>query len=43
MLDGGLTHEKWDENDSENIADSDDDHILLKWGDQYRILWNMTP
>ena len=32
MLDGELTHEKWDENESENFADSDDGHILLKWG-----------
>ena len=31
MLDGELTHEEWDENDSENFADSDDSHILLKW------------
>ena len=23
---------KWDENDSENFADGDDAHILLKWG-----------
>ena len=22
----------WDENDSGNFADSDDAHILLKWG-----------
>ena len=32
VLDGELTHEKWDENESENFADSDDGHILLKWG-----------
>ena len=32
VLDGELTHEKWDENDSENFADSDDSHILLKRG-----------
>ena len=32
VLDGELTHEKWSENDSENFADSDDSHILLKWG-----------
>ena len=32
MLDGELTHEKLDENDSENFADSDDSYILLKWG-----------
>ena len=34
MLDGELTRE-WDENDSENFADSDDAHILLKWGRGY--------
>ena len=28
----GLTHEKWDENDSENFADSDDSHILQELG-----------
>jgi len=32
VLDGELTHEEWDENDTENFADSDDAHILLKWG-----------
>ena len=31
VLDGELTHGKWDENDSENFADSDDSRILLKW------------
>ena len=31
MLDGELTHEKRDENDSENVADSGDGHTLLKW------------
>ena len=30
MLDEELSHEKWDENDSENFADSDDSHSLLK-------------
>ena len=30
MLDGELTHGKWDENDSENFADSVDSQILLK-------------
>ena len=35
MLDGEFTHEhehehEWDENDSENFADSADSHILLK-------------
>ena len=29
MLDGELTHEEWNENDSENFADSDGAHILL--------------
>ena len=32
VLDGELTLEEWDENDSENFADSNDAHILLKWG-----------
>ena len=32
MLDGEFTQEQWDENDSENFADRDDSHILLKWG-----------
>ena len=32
VLDGELTHEKWDENDSENLTDIDDSHTLLKWG-----------
>ena len=30
VLDGELTHEKWNENDIENFGDSDDSHILLK-------------
>ena len=38
VLDGGLTHQKWDENDSENVADNDDGHIMLKWGDHYKML-----
>ena len=32
VLGGELTHQKWDENGSKNFADSDDGHILLKWG-----------
>ena len=32
VLDGEFTHEKWDENNSENSADSPDSHVLLKWG-----------
>ena len=32
VLDGELTHEEWDESDSENFTDSDAGHILLKWG-----------
>ena len=32
VLDRELTHEYRDENGSENVADSDDDYILLKWG-----------
>ena len=31
VLDAELPLEKWDENDSEKFADSDDGHILLKW------------
>ena len=31
VLDGELTHEYQDENDSENFADSNDSHILLTW------------
>ena len=39
VLDGELTHKEWDENDSKNFADSDDSHILLKWGGgHYKIL-----
>ena len=38
MLDGELTHEEWDENDSENFADSDDSHIMLKWEGCYKML-----
>ena len=30
VLDRKLNHEKWDE--SEKFIDSDDSHILLKWG-----------
>ena len=33
VLDGELAHESQDKNDSENFADSDDAHILLKWGE----------
>ena len=32
VLYGELTHEQWGENDNENFADSNDSHILLKWG-----------
>ena len=32
VLDGELTHESQDKNDSENFADSNDIQILLKWG-----------
>ena len=31
VLGGELTHEYWDENDSENFANSHNSHILLKW------------
>ena len=30
VLDGELTHEYWDENDSEKFTDSDNGHILRK-------------
>ena len=32
VLDGELTHDELDENDSEHFTDGDDAHILLKWG-----------
>ena len=32
VLDGELTHESRDENDSETFPDSADAYILLKWG-----------
>ena len=32
VLDEELNHVCWDENGSENFADSDDGHILLKRG-----------
>ena len=32
VIDGKLTHEQWNENDSENFADSNDGYLLLKWG-----------
>ena len=37
-LDGELTHEYWDENDSEDFADTTDGHILLKWRVRYKML-----
>jgi len=42
VLDGKLAHEWWDKNDSENCADSDDAHILLKLGKgHYEMLWGV--
>ena len=38
VLDDDWTHEQLDENDSENFADSDDGHILLKWGGGERVI-----
>ena len=39
MFDGKLTHEKWNESDRDNFADSDDSQILLKWeGGDYKVL-----
>ena len=32
VLDGKLTHKQWYENESEDLANSDDSHTLLKWG-----------
>ena len=32
VLDGELTDEQWNQNDSEKFADKVDGHILLKWG-----------
>ena len=32
VLDGEFTHGEWNENDSDNFADSDDVHILQKIG-----------
>ena len=32
VLDGELTHGQRDKNDNTNFADSDDSHVLLKWG-----------
>ena len=38
VIDGELTHEQWDKNDSENFPDSNDAHILLKWGGYNKML-----
>ena len=38
VLDGELTPEKRNKNDSENFADSDDDQILLKWVGRNKLL-----
>ena len=27
-----MTDEEWDKKDNTNVADSDDIHILIKWG-----------
>ena len=32
VLDGELTHEEWNENDSDKFPESDDAHILQKMG-----------
>ena len=37
VLDGELTYEYWNQNDSENFADSYDSYILQK-GDHYEML-----
>ena len=36
-LDGEVKDEEWDKNDNKNVADSDDTHILVKWG-HYKML-----
>ena len=33
VIDGELTHEKLGEKDNKIFADSDDAHILLRWGE----------
>ena len=51
VLGGELSHEELDENDCETFTNSDEAHILLKWGGQYKMLGgvkkfkkcNMTP
>ena len=32
VLNGGVNDEEWDKSDNRNVADSDDGHILIKWG-----------
>jgi len=32
VLDGYVNDEEWDKADNKNVADSDDTHILVKWG-----------
>jgi len=32
VLNGGVNDEEWDKSDNRNVADSDDGHILVKWG-----------
>ena len=32
VLDGEVNDEERDKNDNKNIADSDDTHIVVKWG-----------
>ena len=38
VLDEELTHEYWDENDSENFTDSEDTHIFAELGGHNKML-----
>ena len=38
VLDRDLSFEYWDDSNSENFADGDDAHILLKWRGHYNML-----
>ena len=38
MLDGEVNDEELDKNDNENVPDSNEIHILVKWGGHYKML-----
>ena len=38
VLNGELTPEYWDKNDSKNFSDSDSGHIFARMGGHYRML-----